>query len=639
MTKKPHDIQPQLREAAEARMKAGLVTRIAEEDGRDLQRLVQELQVHQIELEMQNETLRQTEIALKESHDRYVDLYEHAPVGYLTLNSDGKISKINLTGATLLGVERTNLSQKHFTPLVTPGDQDRWSRHFFGIIRNEGHGTVELALRRGDGTIFQAHLDCVSQEVSSGNEDLRPATQGRGAASPPVDFPEGSSTKRSGSSSHEVRIVLTDINERMQLEAARLAEAAIRVTATVFDAQEGMLVCAADGTTLKVNRAFSECTGYPEETTVGQKISQLLKSSLYDDAFFAALWESIRQSGSWKGEIWSQRKNGERFPAWVTITAVNGSDDVLTHYVVTLTDITEIKRLESEMAQRNGELRTLNDRLEESQTQLIQAEKMSAVGQLAAGIAHEINNPVAFVNSNLCNLRQYMTDLMQLIDAYRLVADACPPGNPAVLRANQLGKEIDIDFVRSDALPLLNESMDGLERIKHIVADLKYFSRMGESKLELADVHKCLDSTLNVIANELKFKADIVKEYGTLPEIMCMSFQLNQVFMNLLINAAQAIKEHGTITLRTGLGVLANPETVWVEVEDTGMGIPEENLKRIFEPFFTTKPIGTGTGLGLSVSYGIIKKHQGNIEVHSTLGKGTVFLVTLPICPQSVEEA
>jgi signal transduction histidine kinase len=199
-----------------------------------------------------------------------------------------------------------------------------------------------------------------------------------------------------------------------------------------------------------------------------------------------------------------------------------------------------------------------------------------------------------------------------------------------LLEVNQFCRTVDLAFIRDDALSLLAESRDGLERVTRIVADLKDFSRVGESKWQPADLHKCLDSTLNVVFSEIKCKATVTKEYGVLPEIMCMPFQLNQVFMNLLVNAAHAIKERGTITLRTGRAA----ETVWVEVEDDGVGIPAENLQRIFEPFFTTKPVGAGTGLGLSVSYGIVQRHRGRIEVRSELDKGTVFRVNLPISPQ-----
>jgi PAS domain S-box-containing protein len=424
--------------------------------------------------------------------------------------------------------------------------------------------------------------------------------------------------------------LVLDITERRQAEAARLTEAALRVTATVFEAQESMVVTDANNIVLRVNRAFTESTGYTAEDVVGREMSHLLRSSRHDEAFYAGMWQALQETGSWKGEVWNQRKNGEVYPEWVTITAVRSSADILTHYVVTLTDVTDRKRLESEMAQRIEELKTLNDRLEETQTQLLQAEKMAAVGQLAAGIAHEINNPIGFVNSNLGTLRKYVTALLQVIDAYRPLADACPREHPTLLEVNQFCRTVDLAFIRDDALSLLAESRDGLERVTRIVADLKDFSRVGESKWQPADLHKCLDSTLNVVFSEIKCKATVTKEYGVLPEIMCMPFQLNQVFMNLLVNAAHAIKERGTITLRTGRAA----ETVWVEVEDDGVGIPAENLQRIFEPFFTTKPVGAGTGLGLSVSYGIVQRHRGRIEVRSELDKGTVFRVNLPISPQ-----
>jgi signal transduction histidine kinase len=190
----------------------------------------------------------------------------------------------------------------------------------------------------------------------------------------------------------------------------------------------------------------------------------------------------------------------------------------------------------------------------------------------------------------------------------------------------ELKRKIDIDYMREDIPVLLDESMDGLQRVKIIVRDLKSFSRTGSSEQALADLEQGLDSTLNVVWNELKHKSEVIKEYAGLPEVQCILSQLNQVFMNLLVNAANAIEVHGRITLRTGHDL----ENVWVEVEDTGKGIPPENLARIFEPFFTTKPVGQGTGLGLSLSYGIVQQHGGRIEVTSVVGQGSTFRVLLP---------
>ncbi|HEX6829583.1 MAG TPA: ATP-binding protein, partial [Burkholderiales bacterium] len=189
-------------------------------------------------------------------------------------------------------------------------------------------------------------------------------------------------------------------------------------------------------------------------------------------------------------------------------------------------------------------------------------------------------------------------------------------------------EEIDLEFLRQDMVALVRECREGMIRVKKIVQDLKDFSRSGsEEKWQVADVHQGLDTTLNIVWNELKYKCELRKEYGELPMIECLPFQLNQVFMNLLVNAAQAIPEKGVVTLRTG----RQGDQVYVEISDTGTGILPEHKSRLFEPFFTTKAQGKGTGLGLPVSYGIVERHRGRIEVQSEPGKGASFRVWLPI--------
>lgn len=284
-------------------------------------------------------------------------------------------------------------------------------------------------------------------------------------------------------------------------------------------------------------------------------------------------------------------------------------------------DITRDLQMEKEEQHR------LIRKLEEAHTQLLQSEKLASIGQLAAGVAHEINNPIGFVNSNLGTLRKYVEHLLLLIDEYEDIGVLLTADSEAKKRIEGVKRGTDFRYMRDDILKLIEESMDGTARVRRIVQDLRDFSRVGEVEWLAADIHDGLDSTLNLVWNELKFKADVVKEYGTIPLVECIPSQINQVFMNLFVNAAQAIPDHGTITLRTGCeGAFA-----WITVTDTGVGIPEQNLSRIFDPFFTTKPPGKGTGLGLSVAYGIITTHNGQIEVNSRLGQGTTFTIRLPI--------
>jgi len=301
-----------------------------------------------------------------------------------------------------------------------------------------------------------------------------------------------------------------------------------------------------------------------------------------------------------------------------------------------LSDVTSHKRQEKELADNLAAQRVLNKRLEEAHNQLLQSEKMASIGQLAAGIAHELNNPIGFVHSNLGTLECYLRDVMAIIDAYDKAAHDLGDGFPDRARIESLKETCDFAFIREDTVQLMAESKDGLARVRKIVQDLKNFSHVSEQEWQWADLHQGLDSTLNIVWNELKYKCKVIKEYGDIPLVYCLVSQLNQVFMNLLVNAGHAIEKEGSITLRTRMH---GENEVCIEVVDTGKGIAPEHLSRVFEPFFTTKPIGKGTGLGLSLSYGIVDRHHGRIEVASELGVGTTFRVILPIAPKNGESA
>ncbi len=274
-----------------------------------------------------------------------------------------------------------------------------------------------------------------------------------------------------------------------------------------------------------------------------------------------------------------------------------------------------------------AELQLARHQIQEVQNQLVQSEKMASIGQLAAGVAHEINNPIGYISSNLVSLKGYLEDLFGLISLYE-ANEANGIDAELLQQIQNFKQQIDLEFLKTDMLDLLSESREGAMRVKKIVHDLKDFSHVGgDDDWQWVNLHVGLESTLNIVHNEIKYKARVVKEFADIPDINCLPHQLNQVFMNLLVNAAHAIEKDGIITVRTRL----QDSKVLVEVSDNGSGISPQHLNKIFDPFFTTKPVGKGTGLGLSVSYNIIKKHNGEIQVISKPGEGTTFRILLPI--------
>ena len=283
------------------------------------------------------------------------------------------------------------------------------------------------------------------------------------------------------------------------------------------------------------------------------------------------------------------------------------------------------QRADVALRQRVEELAALNQKFASAQNQLLQSEKMASIGQLAAGVAHELNNPIGFIQSNLGTLADYVKDLLYLLefDAHLAREHLAPPQWQLLEQARS---ERDLAFIGPDIVQLLAESREGAERVRVIVQNLKDFAHVSDEERSWVDLHKGLDSTLNIVWHALKYKVEVSKQYGEIPLVHCVPGQINQVFMNLLANAGQAIATRGRITLRTG----ASATEVWVEIEDTGSGIAPEHINRIFEPFFTTKPVGQGTGLGLSLSYSIVAKHGGRLSVFSQLGVGSCFRMTLP---------
>jgi signal transduction histidine kinase len=334
---------------------------------------------------------------------------------------------------------------------------------------------------------------------------------------------------------------------------------------------------------------------------------------------------SARERGTWIGEIVLGGPSEQHRVLLAQISALGTKRTA--PYGLSVRDITLEYGREAELHQRNIDLELAYARLKDVQEQVIQSEKLASIGQLAAGVAHEINNPIGYVKSNLNSLQQYIGQLLAAMRAY--AAAAAAPGDAAAAAVvEHVCRQCDLDFLATDVQQLLDESRDGIDRVCKIVRDLKDFSRRDHlDDWVRADVHEGLESTLNIVWNELKYKAQVVKTLGELPLIECLPSELNQVFMNILINAGQAIKTQGIITVsseRCG-------DKVRICIGDDGEGIPADLLPRIFDPFFTTKPVGQGTGLGLSLSYNIVRKHGGHIDVRSAPGAGATFRIVLPL--------
>lgn len=293
--------------------------------------------------------------------------------------------------------------------------------------------------------------------------------------------------------------------------------------------------------------------------------------------------------------------------------------------------IRRAQKLNSELMQSYVDMKGAKQSELEMSQRLTQSEKLAALGQLAAGVAHEINNPIGYVNSNLGTLRQYFSACEKIISKYEsLFASADLSHIDEKDNPNVLKKKLNYAFIKEDIHATLSESQEGIVRVKNIVDDLKNFSRSDNANLFVrSDLHKAILSTLNIVNNEVKYRADVDIQFGDIPEVECLPSQLNQVFLNLIVNAAQAQPQgqRGKIVISTG----TVNDKVWIEVSDNGTGISKENLNKIFEPFFTTKALGAGTGLGLAVSYGIIQRHEGTMTVSSTVGVGTSFRIEIPI--------
>jgi PAS domain S-box-containing protein len=418
-----------------------------------------------------------------------------------------------------------------------------------------------------------------------------------------------------------VLLVLCDLSES-ELLARRVGELERYNENIIQNINSALLVIDERGCVVFANPAALQILAVEPEALPGRPVGDWFRDEgERPSLLMRSLLEGVRFKGA---ETMLSRGDGSVLPVGISCAPLLGAAGETTGAVAIFQDLSEIKQL---------------------QRQVLQTEKMASIGQLAAGVAHEINNPVGFIHANLYQMAEYLQDLQGHWEAVAALQVAVESGDVEAARLasqelTRVSKEIDVDFVKTDFVKAVRESQEGSERIRNIVQDLRDFSHQGTAERMLADVNQCVDSTANIVWTMMKDAVVLEKDYADLPQVSCYPMQLKQVFMNLLVNAYQAIEEararrpagrsgeeRGVIqiqTLRRGDGIV-------LRIRDTGIGIPKADLARIFDPFFTTKDVGVGTGLGLSISYNIVKRHGGSMRVESEVGSGSLFEVWLPV--------
>ncbi|MGB3404594.1 MAG: ammonium transporter [Microcoleaceae cyanobacterium] len=417
---------------------------------------------------------------------------------------------------------------------------------------------------------------------------------------------------------------------------AALEEATIRTEAIIKTAINGIITFSEENLQITMaNPTAIEMFGYSLEEFKGMSVTQLVEWYSSGSPTEASLLSELLKTG--RHQLIGCRKNGQTFILEAAVTQVQLKN--YSFYTAIFQDISErrkaeaaLKKSQKQLRNQNSELEKMIQELQQTQTQLIQAEKMSSLGQMVAGVAHEINNPVSFIYGNIRPAIEYTQDLLELI---RLYQNHCLQPNSEI--AEYLD-EVDVEYIVSDFPKLLNSMKTGAERIRDIVKSLRNFSRLDESEVKAVNLHEGIDSTLLILQSRLKVKSDsseiqVIKEYGNLPKVECYPGQLNQVFMNIINNAIDALEESKTKPAKIRILTQQLDENwVSIQIADNGPGISQEIQNKLFDPFFTTKPVGKGTGLGLSISYKIITdKHQGKIECRSLPQQGTEFIIQIPI--------
>ncbi|MGK7923571.1 MAG: PAS domain S-box protein, partial [Trichodesmium sp.] len=445
------------------------------------------------------------------------------------------------------------------------------------------------------------------------------------------------------------------IEYSLDITARRQAESELRkLSQAVEQSANAIIITDLSGKIDYVNPQFSKITGYSAAEVYG-KTPAILNSGEQTKAYYQELWKTVKSGREWHGQFHNRKKDGSLYWAQATISPIFDAEGKITHFLGIQEDITARKEVEDALIKSEAKLRQQAEKLaralkelRQTQGQLVQNEKMSSLGQLVAGIAHEINNPVSFIYGNIDHARTYINDLIGLIELYQT---HYPEPDEEI--AEEI-EEIELEFIIEDIPPMLASMKQGANRIKAIVTSLRTFSHMDQVGIKAVDIHQGIESILTLLQTRLNAtpnrpEIQVQKYYGELPLVECYAEQLNQVFLNIIVNGIDALDQRdlsrslveceqkpSVIQIITEMG--GDEQSVKIRIIDNGLGIPQKIQPRLFDPFFTTKEVGKGTGLGLSISYKIIReKHHGKIECFSEPGKGAEFVITLPISISGVK--
>lgn len=533
---------------------------------------------------------KKAEEELKESVELFSNFFDHGNIGAVITSLEKGFIQINKKFQDLLGYSAPELKKKTWPELTHPEDLNEDLMHFNEILA----GTIdnyELDKRflRKDGSILYSHITVSCIHNSDGSPKYALAT-------------------------------IQDITSR-KLSEEKLRDSIFNLKESVKAGHVGLWNWDLISNEASFSPEWKKQIGY-EENEISNHFFEW-ENRLHPDDLKQALdlvKESVEKvDQNHRSEFRFRHKDGSYRWIFAQASFILNAEGQPIRMVGSHLDITDQKQAEEEKSNLLAQL-TMSD-------------KMASIGQLAAGVAHEINNPVGFINSNLNSLHDYLSNIKGLMELYdkllcRLQDIEAPVSITDIKdKIESLSRDMDVDFILEDIDDLVRDCMEGTNRIKNIVNSLKDFAHTGKEELDDFDINIGIESTLNVISYELRDKTEVTKDLGDLPFIKAVPQHLNQVFLNILVNAVYAMDEIGKIGIKTW----HKNDHIYISISDTGCGISKENIKKIFDPFFTTKEVGEGTGLGMNIAYNIIKKYKGDIAIESNIGEGTTFTISLPV--------